>query len=101
MEAPPMKLTKHDKLTNVEEMRLRARPLRIYITRGVELTLEKGDQLGDVVERIARYIPVSVRPVDKLVAFWFAVGERLETKTHTPQWSKKELSTAPGRRYLA
>lgn len=95
-----MKVLDHESLSKDESTPLTARPLRVFVTRGIELQIEKGDSLGSIVKTIAKHVPKSINAAD-LVAYWFALGERIVSKKHSPRWSSKELSTKPGRRYLA
>ena len=94
-----MKLFKHERIANIEEMRLVANPMRIFVTRGVEIRLERGDKLGKVVAAVKRYLPPGVE-ASELVAFWYAMGERITLRRLDAKWSKNELSTNPNREYL-
>lgn len=95
-----MKLIHHERSPKIAEMTLAANPMRIFVTKTVELRIEKGDRLRDVAEAVAPLLPKGVK-AGSLVALWYAMGERVAKKKLDDGWTPKELYTDPDRRYLS
>lgn len=100
-----MKLMTHAKALKIKgPVAYRARPFKIYLSRTVELTLEAGDPLDRVVAEVHKHWPMlKRREVQQVVAYWFALGERMDTGGTAVgrPWRPAELRVNSSRRYLA
>jgi hypothetical protein len=95
-----MKINVMERSGKPEVMTLRAKPMSIWLTRHVQLVIEKGDQLSSVAAEVIKHAKLKREHAQQLVAFWFACGERAENGNPNVGWSKSELHVSRGRRYL-
>jgi hypothetical protein len=98
-----MKLTTHDRIPKPTEMTLGAKPLRVLLTKHVELVIEKGDTIAYVAQAIAStWRHLDDKSARRLAAYYFAIGERRAgLRPNDSEWSDTELSTSLHRRYLS
>lgn len=83
-----------------ETMELCAKPMTIWLSRQVQLVIEKGDRLSEVVAVVVKTMQMEPARARQLVAYWFALGERIENGCPDLAWTKSELHVSDGRRYL-
>jgi hypothetical protein len=95
-----MRIIHHERSPKIAEMTLAANPMRVFVTKTVELRIEKGDRLRTVADAVAPLLPKGVK-AGPLVALWFAMGERVAKKKLDADWSQKELYPDSDRRYLS
>lgn len=92
----------HVRSPKPETLTLTANPLTIWLSRAIELVVEPGDTLAEVVVESRKYWKhLSDPEAYQLVACWFAMGERRAGKrpTNCP-WTDAERDITPTRRYL-
>lgn len=95
-----MKVEMHERSGKPELMTLRAKPMSVWLTRNVQIIIEKGDKLETVARSVAKYSDLGPERSLQLAAFWFALGERAESGNPDRSWSQSELRVSAGRRYL-
>lgn len=95
-----MKIVEHPRITKPEKMELKYSPMVIWIDMHTELHIEDGDTLEEVAEALKRSWGYDYEDCAKVVAFWFAVGERRAKEEELGPWTKEELRQDPDRRYL-
>lgn len=95
-----MKITEHVRPPRSLTMELIAEPLTVWLTKTVEMQISRGDVLKDVAKAVGEHWPgLAKDELRRLVAFWFALGERRAKKKSGP-WTLGELDVSPKRRYL-
>jgi hypothetical protein len=94
-----MKYIRHEKSIKPETMELGTNPMCIWLDRHTELRIEKGDDLKTIVKMVNKAWKLGA-DAKKLVAFWFAIGERVHSKKLGAPWGNAELRTSETRRYL-
>jgi hypothetical protein len=96
-----MKIIEHEASGKPESMTLGFNPMVVWLNRRIELRIEKGDQLRLIVPVVLQHWN-HLKPGDvaSVVAFWFAVGERLAAKKKLGNWKAAELIVNAKRRYL-
>lgn len=95
-----MKIIRHQSKFKSEECaRIFCDPLIIWLTRSVELRIERGDRLRTVAHAIGLELHLLKKDALRLAAFYFALGERARRHRY-PAWNNRELRVTPGRRYL-
>lgn len=96
-----MKVIVHKVRPKQLEVFLEFDPFVVWLQPHEELIIERGDKLRVVASEVERSWKVDRSTARQLVAFWFALGERLALgSSNVPDWSKRELRAKPGRRYL-
>lgn len=93
-----MKLVEHVKRPEILEVAVDVRPLTWWLTPELQLIVEEGDRLGDVAKLVRRSLGLPRADARQLVAYWFALGERVASGRTGP-WEPAELRTKLGRRY--
>lgn len=103
-----MKKRTHEKRPDIKEVYMTFDPLTIWLTPSIELTIEREDRLGDVAGVVVKHLDLPKKEARKMVAYWFALGERLaklapkkQNERMFSEWKRKELLDDPDRRYLA
>lgn len=85
----------------IQEVFIKYDPLIVWLDKYVELRIDKGDRLSEVVKAVRPYYPqLSKDQVVQLVAYWFAMGERARDGRLRDDWQEKEYRKRGGRRYL-
>lgn len=97
-----MKIIKHNKRPKIIQVELKADPFTVWLDTRTEMRIERGDRLDDIAKVVLRQgWGLNKGSARKLVAYWFALGERLELRrTSKSKWKKRELRADPDRRYL-
>lgn len=95
-----MKLIDHGRVVRPASLELRCDPLQIWLSKTVELRISRGDRLDAVAAIVASSWPLSTAEVRRLVALWFALGERRAAGDPASAWTARELRAGPTRRYL-
>lgn len=97
-----MQIIKHDRRPKITQVELKADPFSVWLDARTEVRIERGDRLGDIAKVVLRQgWGLEKRSARKLVAYWFALGERLELgRMGESKWKKRELRADPDRRYL-
>lgn len=97
-----MKIIKYDKRPKIIQVELKADPFSVWLDTRTEMRIERGDRLDDIAKVVLRQgWGLKKGSARKLVAYWFALGERLELrKMSKSKWNKRELRADPDRRYL-
>lgn len=96
-----MEVIHHERSPKPEQMELQHDPLRIWLSRKLEIVVTKGDRLGDVAEVVQAEGWLSKLESRQLVALWFAIGERRGNFRPTnTTWNAEELDASRTRRYL-
>lgn len=94
-----MRVIIHAKSPKPTEMTLSVDPLRIWLTSVVELVIERGDCLYKVTQPVVEHWGVPKRKARRIVATWFALGERSGRSRQHEDWSLRETRVTPGRIY--
>lgn len=96
-----MKITVHNNVLRHEEINITYNPMRVMLTGNVELLIEKGDKLSDVVKAIRPHMPwFDRKTLMGIVTFYFAMGERAAAGRYNKPWTRKESRVRKNRRYL-
>jgi hypothetical protein len=96
-----VKVIKHDRIVRPGTLTLGFNPLIVWLSKTVELRIERSDRLGAVAEALAAWWPVSAREARRIVGYWFTLGERRATGDPGTGWSAREMADpSPERRYL-
>ena len=95
-----MKVNVMERSAKPETMTLRAKPMTVWLSRRVQLVIEKGDLLSAVAGEVIKHTKLDREHAQQLVAYWFALGERAENGCPDLAWTKSELHVSRGRRYL-
>lgn len=95
-----MKVTRHEGVPRPTSLTLQTVPLIVWLSKTVELSIDKGDTLGDVATHIRVAWKVPRKEACRIAAFWFAIGERQHYKKHAGDFTKRELLAREDRRYL-
>lgn len=95
-----MKVIKHVKCPKPDRQELIAEPMVVYITKLIELRIERGDTLQAVASIVQRYLGLDRPQTRQLVALWFALGERRARGNPVKSWTPRELRVKGKRRYL-
>ena len=97
-----MQIIKHDRRPKIIQVELKADLFSVWLDPQTEMRIERGDRLGDIAKVVLRQgWGLKKRSARKLVAYWFALGERLELRRMSKsKWGKRELRADPDRRYL-
>lgn len=95
-----MKVVVHERSPKPMAMTLSTNPLSVFVTKTVEVRIQRGDTLAEVAKVVRQHMPDVREHAAEIVALWFAMGERARRLTKsTAGWSKKELATTPTRKY--
>lgn len=95
-----MRLTEHSGVPRPTTMTLQTDPLIVWLSKTVELEIHRGDRLGLVAKKLMHYWELPKSEARRIVAFWYAIGERQHRKKHTGDFTKVELLASKDRRYL-
>lgn len=96
-----MKLKRHERAAQIQEVRLSYNPLVVWLSPRIELIIERGDEIREVAKVVAREWDVPLSTARRMAAYWFALGERAETgEMGEPEWRRDEIQAHPRRRYL-
>lgn len=95
-----MKIRRHEGIPKLDRTKLTAEPLRIWLNRFDQLVIERGDELGKVARELQKRWPVTIEQARRIVALWFALGERTARKEHGRPWRPRELRADLKRCYL-
>lgn len=95
-----MRIVKHDRKPNYNEIHLTVVPLVVWLSPLEELIVDRGDTLLEVAKTIHGRWSLSKKSCRELVAFWFALGERISRgDERVAGWNDQELSISLKRRY--
>lgn len=97
-----MKLTRYQRRPQMDAIRLKPEPLIIWLTDRLEMRVERGDRLSDVIRMVNKKRPDWSQAginVESLVSYWFSLGERLAADEIGETWSNVPVNTRE-RRYL-
>lgn len=86
------------KTPRVWDMKLKAKPMTVWLTRNAKVTIEPGDRLKVVAACIEGYLELGEEESAKLAAFYFEMGERAATKRFSDPWPD-DIDTSPRRLY--
>lgn len=99
-----MRFIEHDGRPKIEEVELNHDPMSVWLTSREEILIERGDRLFDVAKKVHQLHPewnLGKKGYMKLVAYWFALGERFcEGTMERIKWTRQELRATGDRRYL-
>ena len=95
-----MKVIKHEGVPRPTTMTLQTDPLVVWLSKTLEVQIERGDTLKEVALLVRKHWKADPRSARRIAAFWFAVGERQNRQTHVGDFTKRELSRREDRRYL-
>jgi len=95
-----MKLIHHEKSPKPDRQELIANPMVIFLTKTEELRIMPGDTLQAVSSVVQRVLGLDRPQSRRLVALWFALGERRAHGNPPKPWGKRELRVKSKRKYL-
>lgn len=85
-------------------MELQSSPMIVWLDKTLHLEIDQGDTLDEVAGVVREHWGLGRRESRALVAYWFAIGERVYRQrtqgSPDKDWSPSELSADPDRRYL-
>lgn len=99
-----MEIINHDGRPDIKEVLLETDPLVIFLDSRRELRIERGDSLEEIAREVydqnAEGWGLSWGETQRLVAYWFSLGERLRDTRWVEGWDEEELEIRDDRRYL-
>jgi hypothetical protein len=96
-----VKIILHDKVPRHDQINIQGDPMRVFLTSKIELVINRGDRLIDVVEAVRPHMPHFSRiQIKAIVAYYFAMGERAVRGNFTEPWQPEEYRVKRNRKYL-
>lgn len=94
-----MRLIRHERTPKPDEMLLTFNPMTVWLSKTVELKIEKGDSVNSIASVVQAEWKVPEKRAIEIATYWFAIGERVAGGTNRA-WTKVELRPDLDRRYL-